>query len=112
MNSTNTSYSFPILKLKSPKDILFENIPFRTPLVQVIVDSPWFQRCRFINQLQCTPLVYPSAQHTRFAHQLQTYHCTNLWLDHLLEQQPELKQECIPRIKELIGLGALLHDIG
>src|SRR5687768_17585183 len=40
------------------------------PLEQSIVDTPLFQRLRYIRQTGFTYLVFPSAQHTRFEHSL------------------------------------------
>ena len=110
--SSSSSLSPSFIKLKSPRDILFDNVRIRTPLAQIILDTLPMQRCRFINQLQVSPFVYPSAVHTRFEHQLSVYHCTNLWLDDLFTSQPELSQDCDERHRELIGIAALLHDSG
>ena len=100
------------VKLKSPALLLFGQVHIRTPLAQTLVDTRLFQRCKSINQLQNTHYVYPSATHRRFEHQLDCYHCTNLWLDHLFEQQPELHAQCDARHRELIAVAALLHDVG
>src|SRR5207249_7279038 len=35
-----------------------------------VIEDPWFQRLRRIRQLALTDLVYPVAEHTRFAHSL------------------------------------------
>jgi len=75
-----------------------------------IVDSPAFQRLRYIRQLGLAHLVYPGATHTRFDHAVGVYHLADRALQvlgarGLLGQVPE--PEC-----RLIPLAALLHDIG
>ena len=39
-----------------------------------IIEHPYFQRLRRIKQVSMTNLVYPGANHTRFAHSLGTMH--------------------------------------
>jgi len=70
---------------------------------QKIVDSPPLQRLRRIRQLGLTPLVYPSATHTRFQHSLGAMHLAGMFADSL-----DLDEE---RTKEL-RIAALLHDSG
>jgi HD superfamily phosphohydrolase len=75
-----------------------------------IVDTPEFQRLRYIRQLGFTHLVYPGATHTRFDHALGVYHLTITALRHLRERAgapPEAWEG-----EELVPYAALLHDIG
>ncbi|HET9949713.1 MAG TPA: HD domain-containing protein [Longimicrobiales bacterium] len=75
-----------------------------------IVDTPEFQRLRYIRQLGFTHLVYPGATHTRFDHALGVYHLTTTALRQLREHggmPPEAWEG-----EELIPYAALLHDIG
>ena len=51
------------------------------PLLVQIIDTPQFQRLRYLKQLGPTVYVYPSATHTRFEHSIGTYHLTGLILD-------------------------------
>ena len=75
-----------------------------------IVDSPAFQRLRYIKQLGLAHLVYPGATHTRFDHAVGVYHLANRAL-HLLRERGALTEvgedEC-----RIIPYAALLHDIG
>ena len=80
-----------------PEDLIFD-----------LIEHPWFQRLRRIQQLGMTSLVYPGAQHTRFHHALGAMH--------LMQQAIEvLRGKGIPITQEetratLIAI--LLHDIG
>ena len=47
---------------------------FFDPLVMRLVDTPAFQRLRYVRQLGLAFLVYPGATHSRFEHALGTYH--------------------------------------
>ena len=75
-----------------------------------IVDSPAFQRLRYIKQLGLAHLVYPGATHTRFDHAVGVYHLAQRALD-LLRGRAALQsvsdEDC-----RIIGYAALLHDIG
>lgn len=75
-----------------------------------LVDSAPFQRLRRIRQLSEAHAVYPSAVHTRFEHSLGVYHLARSIVRRLAERR-ELdgvgEEEA-----ELVGLAALLHDIG
>jgi len=75
-----------------------------------IVDSPAFQRLRYIRQLGLAHLVYPGATHTRFDHALGVYHLARRALAVLRERNalaPIAEADCAA-----IPFAALLHDIG
>jgi HD superfamily phosphohydrolase len=75
-----------------------------------LVDTPVFQRLRYIRQLGLAYLVYPGATHTRFEHALGAYHLCKITLG-LLKEYDELKDvsdaECTIAL-----VAALLHDVG
>jgi HD superfamily phosphohydrolase len=75
-----------------------------------IVDTPAFQRLRYIRQLGFAHLVYPGATHTRFDHALGVYHLATTALDRLPETSRAPEEAWAGA--ELVPYAALLHDIG
>ena len=75
-----------------------------------IIDTPEFQRLRYIRQLGFAHLVYPGATHTRFDHALGVYHLARTALRFLKERQHLPSEVWVG--EELIPYAALLHDIG
>lgn len=76
-------------------------------IAQTIIDTMEFQRLRFIKQLGLIHFVFPNAHHTRFEHSIGVYHLINIFLDEL-SKTTDIEQ----RLKELIGIAGLIHDIG
>ena len=75
----------------------------------MVVDTPSFQRLRGIKQLGVSSIVYPSATHTRFEHSLGTS-----WMAKRILRAIEDENGALPvdsKIKKLIAVCALLHDI-
>lgn len=100
-----------------------------------IIDTPHFQRLRYIKQLGTCIYVFPNAVHTRFEHSIGTYHVASQCLNTImlntdkeliadyLAHIPELQRYYKLRydensyvldlyICELIKIAALCHDIG
>ncbi|MGQ0813991.1 MAG: HD domain-containing protein [Gemmatimonadota bacterium] len=75
-----------------------------------IVDSPSFQRLRYIRQLGLAHLVYPGASHTRFDHALGVYHLAKRALT--LLRGHRLFAEISAQDALVIPYAGLLHDIG
>ncbi len=75
-----------------------------------IIDTPAFQRLRYIRQLGLAHLVYPGATHTRFDHALGVYHLAQRAMRILRDKQPE--PAAAWQDARLIPYAALLHDIG
>jgi putative nucleotidyltransferase with HDIG domain len=84
------------------KDAIHDSIEL-SDVELAVIDSPLFQRLRFVRQLSTAYLVYPSAMHTRFEHSLGAMHLTGVLARRL--GFPEGKVRAL-------RLAALLHDIG
>lgn len=80
------------------------------PVAVAIMDTPAFQRLRYIRQLGFAHLVYPGATHTRFDHALGVYHLAVRAIQALQEGQGLPDQ--LRHHARLIPYAALLHDIG
>ena len=76
------------------RDPLWNNIRLE-PEALGVIDTPAFQRLRYVRQLGHAFLVYPGATHTRFEHALGAYHLA-----------------CRATEDREVRLAALLHDIG
>lgn len=87
------------------RDAVHGDIEFNEDEV-TIIDTPEVQRLRGIKQLGAASFVYPSATHTRFEHSLGTVFCTHKILNSLSS-----KYDLDPRLKKIIRISALLHDI-
>jgi uncharacterized protein len=80
-----------------------------------IVNTAPFQRLRYIRQLALTNLVYPGAEHSRFAHSMGVMEFATRMFDVIMmKHQSSLKwsKARAKRNKQLLRLGALLHDTG
>ncbi|HZI42962.1 MAG TPA: HD domain-containing protein [Gemmatimonadaceae bacterium] len=91
------------------RDPLWNNIAV-DPLAMRLVDTPAFQRLRYVRQLGLAFLVYPGATHSRFEHALGTYHLARRAIS-LLDERGALagiaRNACAT-----VRVAALLHDIG
>jgi HD superfamily phosphohydrolase len=91
------------------RDLLWQNIQLE-PAALRAVDTPAFQRLRYVRQLGHAFLVYPGATHTRFEHALGAYQLARRALGGLRERA-QLEGLGEPD-GLLIRLAALLHDVG
>lgn len=84
----------------------FINIPHE--FIYDIIEHPYFQRLRRIQQVGLTHYVYPGALHTRFHHALGAMHLMNQAIKVLRGKNVEITEE------EALGvtIAILLHDIG
>lgn len=90
------------------RDPIWNNIRLDT-LALELVDTPVFQRLRYVRQLGLTYLVYPGATHTRFEHALGAYHLCRIAIALLRDRDiaDVSEEECT-----VTTIAALLHDVG
>jgi HD superfamily phosphohydrolase len=91
------------------RDPLWENIRIE-PAAMACIDTPAFQRLRYVRQLGHAFLVYPGATHSRFEHGLGAYHLARRALSTLGERGDLAGID--DREQLAVRLAALLHDIG
>ena len=91
------------------RDPLWNNIRVDALALQ-LVDTPVFQRLRYVRQLGLAYLVYPGATHTRFEHALGAYHLARTTLS-LLDERGELSGVSLEE-RLITQAAALLHDVG
>src|SRR5919204_6425974 len=95
--------------MKVIRDPLWNNIRVE-PLALRLIDTPAFQRLRYVRQLGLAFLVYPGASHSRFEHALGTYHLARRALL-LLEERGDFA-DLGDALCADVRIAALLHDIG
>ncbi len=98
----------PTFKRKIINDPLYGFITISDKLVFDVIEHPYFQRLRRIEQLGLASMVYPGALHTRFHHALGAMHLMGQAIETLRFKGFDISQE------EARGatLAILLHDIG
>jgi len=100
------------IQIKNKKKILndpiygFISIP--DPLIFALIEHPWFQRLRRIQQLGLSNMVYPGAHHNRFHHAIGAMHLMNLTLENLESKGVFI----LEHEKQGALIAILLHDIG
>lgn len=95
-------------KKKIVNDPVYGFVHIPGDLVFDILEHPWFQRLRRINQLGLTSLVYPGALHTRFHHALGAMHLMQLALENIRFKGTEVSDHEL----QSACCAILLHDIG
>ncbi|MBN1944114.1 MAG: HD domain-containing protein [Bradymonadales bacterium] len=76
-------------------------------LMVSLIDTPEFQRLRFVRQLGLASLVFHGAEHSRFAHSMGVAHLARRIFDQL---HPDTPHDDPVRVATIAA--ALLHDIG
>jgi len=98
----------PAFKRKIINDPLYGFITIADKLVFDVIEHPFFQRLRRIEQLGLASMVYPGALHTRFHHALGAMHLMGQAIETLRSKGFQISAD------EAQGatLAILLHDIG
>ncbi len=98
-------------------DVLYGFIPI-TEWEEQIINSPFFQRLRWIRQLGFATYIFPGAEHNRFAHAIGVMHSMHQMVRALeigvTDQElfdPAARSE-IAMLHKSLRIAALLHDIG
>jgi HD superfamily phosphohydrolase len=91
------------------RDPLWNNIRVDARALR-LVDTPAFQRLRYVRQLGWAWLVYPGATHARFEHALGAYHLAGVALRRL-DEEGALDGISLEE-RQVVRLAALLHDVG
>ncbi len=91
------------------RDPLWNNIRV-DPRALRLVDTPVFQRLRYVRQLGWAYLVYPGATHARFEHALGAYHLAGITLRRL-EEEGALRDVADDE-PAIVRAALLLHDVG
>lgn len=95
------------------RDPLWNNIRIEGPYLRLL-DTPVFQRLRYVRQLGLAHLVYPGATHSRFEHALGAYHLARQTVRVLEESGATAAATgaVSAEEREIVVAAALLHDIG
>ena len=98
-------------------DVLYGFIPI-TEWEEKIINSPFFQRLRWVKQLGFANYIFPGAEHNRFAHVIGVMHSMDQMVRSLGIAVPD-SELFDPRAKnpaamlhKSLRIAALLHDIG
>lgn len=95
-------------KRKILNDPVYGFVSIPNEIIFDLIEHPWFQRLRRIQQLGLTSYVYPGALHTRFHHALGAMHLMGEALDVLRSKGHSISDE----EAEAAAIAILLHDIG
>jgi HD superfamily phosphohydrolase len=79
-----------------------------------IIDDPWVQRLKRIHQLQSSWWVFPTAEHSRFAHSLGVMHLAGELAKQVYPTLSAVEADTpsLPLVEETLRLAGLLHDLG
>ncbi|MBD3404727.1 MAG: HD domain-containing protein [Candidatus Lokiarchaeota archaeon] len=108
------------------RDPIHGHVVLPKKLVETVVDTPIFQRLRWIKQTSAAWEVYPALEGTRFQHSLGVAHLMGVAIDNLIENTCIYTKDTLKSgenwinqllillkiIKPWAQFAALLHDIG
>ncbi|MBK8679835.1 MAG: HD domain-containing protein [Sphingobacteriales bacterium] len=95
-------------KHKIINDPVYGFITLNYEILYDLIEHPYFQRLRHIQQLGLSCYVYPGALHTRFHHALGATHLMHQAIDVLRSKGIAIS----PNEAEAVTIAILLHDIG
>ncbi|MFN3995731.1 MAG: HD domain-containing protein, partial [bacterium] len=93
------------MKIKIIRDPLHGDIKI-FPLEWLIIDTPLFQRLRFVSQLVGSSFVFPGCTHNRFSHSLGAMNICSLYGEKFIRENKISLEEY-----RILRLACLLHDI-
>lgn len=102
------------IKEKQFKDPVHGYISVREDWCKDFIDTPIFQRLRYIEQTSMRPL-YPAARHDRFIHSLGTFHLGKKIFNSILKNTEDNKLKetlSVERLKNTFLIACLMHDCG
>ncbi len=103
-------------KQKLFNDPIYGLINFKFPFLYDLIDHPYFQRLRRIQQMGMAQLVYPGATHTRFQHAIGAMHLMQCAVVKLREKgikisDAEAEASCAAMLLHDIGHGPISHAL-
>ncbi len=93
---------------KIVNDPVYGFVTISHPLVLWVIDHPYYQRLRRIQQMALAQLVYPGAVHTRLHHSMGAYHLITNAIAELRNKNVEIS----PEEEVAAQIAILLHDVG
>ena len=99
------------------RDVIHGSIAVE-PSELAIIDSRYFQRLRQIKQLGFAEHSFPSATHNRYIHSLGAMATASKAIENIFNGQygrlplAKLNPKAFARFRQVVRLGALLHDVG
>lgn len=101
-------YKNPSNRIKIINDPIYGFISLEFPFLFEIIEHPYVQRLRRIQQLGLTHMVYPGAVHNRFAHALGATYLVGKAIRSLRLKNVKISDEEY----EAVSIAVLLHDVG
>ncbi len=95
-------------KKKVLNDPIYGFVHIQNDLIASLIEHPYFQRLRRVNQLGVLDYIYPGARQTRFQHAIGAMHLMKETLNTLWDKGHEISEEEY----EAALIAILLHDIG
>jgi HD superfamily phosphohydrolase len=93
------------------RDPIHGNIELSNAEVAVL-DSAAYQRLRAIKQLGFSEFSFPGATHNRYLHSLGVCHLSGVAFDSIFKKFQFSSDKVRARMRQVVRLAALLHDIG